>query len=106
MQPELPQPQSIAVKVDVSQLIDDFKWLQAQLFKRFPQGVGERISNLDGFLSRIGDEVIQLENSSASNAGCLVIRFGLRRRAELLSTAIAALEGDIAQVNRLHGVLQ
>jgi len=98
--------QTFTIEADVSQLIADFEWLRDQLLERFPQGVSDRIGNLDGFLARVRDEVVQLEDSPASDTGRLVIRFGLRGRTELLTTAVAALEGDIAQVNRFHGVLQ
>jgi hypothetical protein len=99
-------PVPLSLEADVSQLARDMEWLASRLLERFPQGVGDRISNLDGFLSRISEQVIQLEDSPTSDTGRLVIRFGLRGRAELLTAAIAALEGDVPQMDRFHGVLQ
>lgn len=95
-----------SISVDVSQVVDDIEWLCVQLLERFPQGLGDRINCLEGFFSSIRDEVFELEDSPAISAGRIVFRFGVRGRAELLSTAIAALKTDFSQINRSHGALQ
>ena len=104
--PEAKASHAGMITVDLSQVAADVTWLCEQLLERFPQGLGERIRHLDGFLASIGQEIVQLEDAPTRHAGNLIIRFGLRRRAELLSAALAALEGDISEVNRVHGALR
>lgn len=91
-----------SLSVDTSQLVADLEWLVERLFERFPQGVGERIGNLDRFLPRIREQIIELERRTAVDTGCIVLRFGLGGRTELLAAAIAALEVDVSDV-LFHG---